>query len=157
VAQGKLEMTDLMLFMQYSFKIGHALGALLNLINEQQRALMSAAKVFCTLQAEPPRALSITFPLSFTRVLSLSLSLFLSYTHTHTHTHPRTHSALLNEQKHAHMSAAEVLCTLRTEPSLTFSLALSLVLSFPPTHALTLSFSVPHTHTYTHTSKFLAP
>jgi len=31
--------------MQYSFKIGHALGALLNILNEQQRALMSASKV----------------------------------------------------------------------------------------------------------------
>jgi len=53
VAQGKLEMTDLMLFMQYSFKIGHALGSLLNLLNEQQRALMSASKVFGTLRRKP--------------------------------------------------------------------------------------------------------
>jgi hypothetical protein len=34
-----------MRFMQYSFKIGHALGGLLNILNEQQRALMSASKV----------------------------------------------------------------------------------------------------------------
>lgn len=45
VAQGKLKMEDLMLFMQYSFKIGNALGSLLNIIHEQQRALMSASKV----------------------------------------------------------------------------------------------------------------
>jgi hypothetical protein len=37
------------MLMQYSFKIGGALGALLGIINEQQRALMSASKVFRTL------------------------------------------------------------------------------------------------------------
>jgi ABC-type multidrug transport system fused ATPase/permease subunit len=53
VRQGKLEMTDLMLFMQYSFKIGNALGSLLNIVNDQQRALISAAKVFATIRRKP--------------------------------------------------------------------------------------------------------
>ena len=53
VRAGRLEMTDLMDFMQYSFKIGTALGALLQILNEQQRALMSAAKVFGTLRRKP--------------------------------------------------------------------------------------------------------
>ena len=49
VQQGHLKLEDLMRFMQYAFKIGHALGGLLSILNEQQRALMSASKVCLSL------------------------------------------------------------------------------------------------------------
>eukprot|EP00960_Hanusia_phi_P048125 758776-Hanusia_phi.AAC.6 len=53
VAQGRITLENMMQFMQYSWKIGNALGSLMQILNEQQRALASASKVFGTLRRQP--------------------------------------------------------------------------------------------------------
>lgn len=53
VREGRTTVDDLVLFMQYSWRIGSALGGLMHIFGEQQRAVLSAQKIFGIIRRTP--------------------------------------------------------------------------------------------------------
>ena len=53
VAQGRTSLEDMMQFMQYSWKVGNAMGSLMTMYNEQHKSLAAATRVLRAMARRP--------------------------------------------------------------------------------------------------------